>query len=209
MSGGPLKIHNLYTTTARSALDSRLRTRSARAETSFRSTTKNGRRTDRRPAAGRFSWESPEVRISRAMAPAGGATARAPDPAVLAAYWAEYEDLCRQLAAQHDEEDNHYEEDTNVLMEMRERSANIAAHTQSANTDEFLVNMKSSTSRYIDSFAESARNRRWRSGRLLNRWYETRFPVGIDYLDTPPPRRPPPRRSSAAFLRDQLGPELS
>ncbi|XP_023945150.2 rho GTPase-activating protein conundrum isoform X2 [Bicyclus anynana] len=38
--------------------------------------------------------------------------ARAPDPAALAAYWAEYEDLCRQISTAHsnDDDDNHYEE---------------------------------------------------------------------------------------------------
>ncbi|XP_069363386.1 rho GTPase-activating protein conundrum isoform X2 [Maniola hyperantus] len=37
---------------------------------------------------------------------------RAPDPAALAAYWAEYEDLCRQISTAHsnDDDDNHYEE---------------------------------------------------------------------------------------------------
>ncbi|XP_050346914.1 rho GTPase-activating protein conundrum isoform X3 [Nymphalis io] len=37
---------------------------------------------------------------------------RAPDPAALAAYWAEYEDLCRQISTAHhnDDEENHYEE---------------------------------------------------------------------------------------------------
>lgn len=35
--------------------------------------------------------------------------ARAPDPSALAAYWAEYEDLCRQICAAHDEDDNNYE----------------------------------------------------------------------------------------------------
>lgn len=35
--------------------------------------------------------------------------ARAPDPSALAAYWAEYEDLCRQISTAH-EDDGHYEE---------------------------------------------------------------------------------------------------
>ncbi|CAH2049890.1 unnamed protein product, partial [Iphiclides podalirius] len=50
--------------------------------------------------------ESPEVRMSLPLEP------RAPDPSALAAYWAEYEDLCRQISAAHqnDEDDNHYEE---------------------------------------------------------------------------------------------------
>ncbi|XP_013176805.1 PREDICTED: rho GTPase-activating protein 18 isoform X2 [Papilio xuthus] len=50
--------------------------------------------------------ESPEVRMP------GGVEPRAPDPAALAAYWAEYEDLCRQISTAHhnDDEDNHYEE---------------------------------------------------------------------------------------------------
>ncbi|OWR53628.1 hypothetical protein KGM_202198 [Danaus plexippus plexippus] len=46
--------------------------------------------------------ESPEVHMS---------LPRAPDPAALAAYWAEYEDLCRQITttASNDDDDNHYE----------------------------------------------------------------------------------------------------
>ncbi|XP_063827602.1 rho GTPase-activating protein conundrum [Ostrinia nubilalis] len=50
--------------------------------------------------------ESPEVRMALPLPP------RAPDPAALAAYWAEYEDLCRQISAGHqlDDDDNHYEE---------------------------------------------------------------------------------------------------
>ncbi|CAG4950560.1 unnamed protein product [Parnassius apollo] len=50
--------------------------------------------------------ESPEVRMSLPLEP------RAPDPTTLAAYWAEYEDLCRQIStAQHNEDDeNLYEE---------------------------------------------------------------------------------------------------
>lgn len=49
--------------------------------------------------------ESPEVHMSLPLP-------RAPDPAALAAYWAEYEDLCRQISTAHnnDDEDNHYEE---------------------------------------------------------------------------------------------------
>ncbi|XP_073958094.1 rho GTPase-activating protein conundrum isoform X2 [Choristoneura fumiferana] len=49
---------------------------------------------------------SPEVRM--ALPPA----ALAPDPAALAAYWAEYEELCRQLSSGHptDDDDNLYEE---------------------------------------------------------------------------------------------------
>ncbi|CAG4989028.1 unnamed protein product [Colias eurytheme] len=49
--------------------------------------------------------ESPEVRVSLPVP-------RAPDPTALAAYWAEYEDLCRQIstAAQTDDDENHYEE---------------------------------------------------------------------------------------------------
>ncbi|KPJ15375.1 hypothetical protein RR48_03165 [Papilio machaon] len=41
----------------------------------------------------------------------GGVEPRAPDPAALAAYWAEYEDLCRQISTAHhnDDDDNHYE----------------------------------------------------------------------------------------------------
>lgn len=46
--------------------------------------------------------ESPEVRMALPL------PARAPDPTALAAYWAEYEDLCRQICAEDD--DNHYEE---------------------------------------------------------------------------------------------------
>lgn len=36
---------------------------------------------------------------------------RAPDPLALAAYWAEYEDLCRQISPSnnHDDDDNNYE----------------------------------------------------------------------------------------------------
>ncbi|KAL0851592.1 hypothetical protein ABMA28_007373 [Loxostege sticticalis] len=50
--------------------------------------------------------ESPEVRMALPLPP------RAPDPSALAAYWAEYEDLCRQISAGHilDDDDNHYEE---------------------------------------------------------------------------------------------------
>ncbi|XP_026731471.1 rho GTPase-activating protein conundrum isoform X3 [Trichoplusia ni] len=48
--------------------------------------------------------ESPEVRMALPL------PARAPDPSALAAYWAEYEDLCRQIGAAHDDDDNHYEE---------------------------------------------------------------------------------------------------
>ncbi|XP_047520127.1 rho GTPase-activating protein conundrum isoform X1 [Pieris napi] len=50
--------------------------------------------------------ESPEVRMSLPLPP------RAPDPSALAAYWAEYEDLCRQISTAHhtDDDDNHYEE---------------------------------------------------------------------------------------------------
>lgn len=49
--------------------------------------------------------EAPGVHMSLPMPP------RAPDPAALAAYWAEYEDLCRQISTAHqnDDEDNHYE----------------------------------------------------------------------------------------------------
>ncbi|CAG9580976.1 unnamed protein product [Danaus chrysippus] len=49
-----------------------------------------------------YIQESPEVHMS---------LPRAPDPAGLAAYWAEYEDLCRQIttAASNDDDDNHYE----------------------------------------------------------------------------------------------------
>lgn len=36
--------------------------------------------------------------------------ARAPDPSALAAYWAEYEDLCRQICSANDDDENHYEE---------------------------------------------------------------------------------------------------
>ncbi|XP_050346903.1 rho GTPase-activating protein conundrum isoform X1 [Nymphalis io] len=51
-------------------------------------------------------FEAPEVHMSLPMPP------RAPDPAALAAYWAEYEDLCRQISTAHhnDDEENHYEE---------------------------------------------------------------------------------------------------
>ncbi|XP_075991922.1 rho GTPase-activating protein conundrum-like isoform X2 [Anticarsia gemmatalis] len=49
-------------------------------------------------------YESPEVRMALPLA------ARAPDPSALAAYWAEYEDLCRQISAANDDDDNHYEE---------------------------------------------------------------------------------------------------
>lgn len=35
--------------------------------------------------------------------------ARAPDPSALAAYWAEYEDLCRQISAANEDDDNLYE----------------------------------------------------------------------------------------------------
>lgn len=47
--------------------------------------------------------EAPEVRMALPLPP------RAPDP--LAAYWAEYEDLCRQISSphQHDDDENHYE----------------------------------------------------------------------------------------------------
>ncbi|XP_039753640.1 rho GTPase-activating protein conundrum isoform X2 [Pararge aegeria] len=50
--------------------------------------------------------ETPEVHMSLPLPP------RAPDPAALAAYWAEYEDLCRQISTAHsnDDDDNHYEE---------------------------------------------------------------------------------------------------
>ncbi|XP_023945151.2 rho GTPase-activating protein conundrum isoform X1 [Bicyclus anynana] len=50
--------------------------------------------------------ETPEVHMSVPL------PARAPDPAALAAYWAEYEDLCRQISTAHsnDDDDNHYEE---------------------------------------------------------------------------------------------------
>ncbi|CAK1601587.1 unnamed protein product [Parnassius mnemosyne] len=50
--------------------------------------------------------ESPEVRMSLPLEP------RAPDPSTLAAYWAEYEDLCRQISTAHQNEDdeNLYEE---------------------------------------------------------------------------------------------------
>ncbi|KAJ8736672.1 hypothetical protein PYW08_007328 [Mythimna loreyi] len=48
--------------------------------------------------------ESPEVRMALPL------PARAPDPSALAAYWAEYEDLCRQICAANDDDDNHYEE---------------------------------------------------------------------------------------------------
>lgn len=50
--------------------------------------------------------ESPEVRMALPLPP------RAPDPSALAAYWAEYEDLCRQISTAHhnDDDDNHYEE---------------------------------------------------------------------------------------------------
>ncbi|XP_030021063.2 rho GTPase-activating protein conundrum isoform X3 [Manduca sexta] len=50
--------------------------------------------------------ESPEVRMALPLQP------RAPDPSALAAYWAEYEDLCRQISTAHhnDDDDNHYEE---------------------------------------------------------------------------------------------------
>ncbi|CAB3240131.1 unnamed protein product [Arctia plantaginis] len=47
--------------------------------------------------------ESPEVRMALPMA------TRAPDPSALAAYWAEYEDLCRQISSVNDEDDNNYE----------------------------------------------------------------------------------------------------
>ncbi|CAG9796878.1 unnamed protein product [Diatraea saccharalis] len=49
--------------------------------------------------------ELPEVRMSMPLA------ARAPDPSALAAYWAEYEDLCRQISpGPHiDDDDTHYE----------------------------------------------------------------------------------------------------
>ncbi|XP_026492586.2 rho GTPase-activating protein conundrum isoform X2 [Vanessa tameamea] len=51
-------------------------------------------------------FEAPEVHMSLPMPP------RAPDPAALAAYWAEYEDLCRQISTAHqnDDEENPYEE---------------------------------------------------------------------------------------------------
>ncbi|XP_072947765.1 rho GTPase-activating protein conundrum-like isoform X1 [Epargyreus clarus] len=50
--------------------------------------------------------ESPEIRMALPLPP------RAPDPAALAAYWAEYEDLYRQITTAHhnEDEDNHYEE---------------------------------------------------------------------------------------------------
>ncbi|XP_050680477.1 rho GTPase-activating protein conundrum isoform X2 [Leptidea sinapis] len=50
--------------------------------------------------------EAPEVRMSLAMPP------RAPDPAALSAYWAEYEDIYRQISGttHNDDEENHYEE---------------------------------------------------------------------------------------------------
>lgn len=47
--------------------------------------------------------ESPEVRMALPLA-------RAPDPSALAAYWAEYEDLCRQINSTNDDDENHYEE---------------------------------------------------------------------------------------------------
>ncbi|XP_026319634.1 rho GTPase-activating protein conundrum isoform X2 [Hyposmocoma kahamanoa] len=49
--------------------------------------------------------ESPDVRMALPLP-------RSPDPAALAAYWAEYEDLCRQISNAHnqDDDDNHYEE---------------------------------------------------------------------------------------------------
>ncbi|XP_022822308.1 rho GTPase-activating protein conundrum isoform X3 [Spodoptera litura] len=49
-------------------------------------------------------YESPDVRMALPL------PARAPDPTALAAYWAEYEDLFRQISAAHDDDDNHYEE---------------------------------------------------------------------------------------------------
>lgn len=48
--------------------------------------------------------ESPDVRMALPL------PARAPDPTALAAYWAEYEDLCRQISAATEDDDNHYEE---------------------------------------------------------------------------------------------------
>ncbi|KAL4713810.1 hypothetical protein ACJJTC_015464, partial [Scirpophaga incertulas] len=50
--------------------------------------------------------ESPEVRMALPL------PAHAPDPTALAAYWAEYEDLCRQISPGPllDDEDTHYEE---------------------------------------------------------------------------------------------------
>lgn len=50
--------------------------------------------------------ESPELKMATTIAVPGP---RAPDPASLAVYWAEYEDLCKEITQQ-DEEDNHYEE---------------------------------------------------------------------------------------------------
>ncbi|KAF9798344.1 hypothetical protein SFRURICE_010761 [Spodoptera frugiperda] len=47
--------------------------------------------------------ESPDVRMALPL------PARAPDPTALAAYWAEYEDLCRQISAATEDDDNHYE----------------------------------------------------------------------------------------------------
>ncbi|XP_049875892.1 rho GTPase-activating protein conundrum isoform X2 [Pectinophora gossypiella] len=49
--------------------------------------------------------ESPEVRMALPLP-------RPPDPTALAAYWAEYEDLCRQISpvTHTDDDDNHYEE---------------------------------------------------------------------------------------------------
>lgn len=56
--------------------------------------------------------ESPEVRMALTQA-------HAPDPAALAAYWAEYEDLCRQISPSqnNDNDDNPYE-GTNKFIRM-------------------------------------------------------------------------------------------
>ncbi|VVD02472.1 unnamed protein product [Leptidea sinapis] len=53
-----------------------------------------------------YVLEAPEVRMSLAMPP------RAPDPAALSAYWAEYEDIYRQISGttHNDDEENHYED---------------------------------------------------------------------------------------------------
>ncbi|KAJ0182808.1 hypothetical protein K1T71_002177 [Dendrolimus kikuchii] len=47
--------------------------------------------------------ESPEIRMALSLP-------RAPDPSALAAYWAEYEDLCRQINSTNEDEENNYEE---------------------------------------------------------------------------------------------------
>ncbi|CAH1639395.1 unnamed protein product [Spodoptera littoralis] len=56
------------------------------------------------PVKSSLQEESPDVRMALPL------PARAPDPTALAAYWAEYEDLFRQISAAHDDDDNHYED---------------------------------------------------------------------------------------------------